>query len=70
MQGQVLNRDRDTLRLLRNIVKQKLPVVITGSKGIGKLRLVKCLAEEQGRQVVQLQLGKSTDSNDLVGSYE
>lgn len=52
VEGEVLNRDRDTLRLLRNIVKQKLPVVITGSRGIGKLRLVKCLAEEQGRQVV------------------
>ncbi|XP_073008545.1 midasin isoform X3 [Typha latifolia] len=60
---------RNLMRVLRAMqVKDKKPVLLEGSPGVGKTSLIVALAGFSGHSVVRINLSEQTDMMDLLGS--
>lgn len=63
----------DHLRILQSMmlsVRRTWPVVLAGSPGVGKTRLIERLASTVGAEIVTLAMSAETDALDLIGGYE
>ena len=59
-----------TLEALMICVENNWPVLLTGSSGSGKTRLLEYLAAVAGRKLLTFSMNSDIDAMDLVGGYE
>ena len=55
---------------LAQAVRLRWPVLLVGPSGSGKRRAIRALASATGRQLVEFSATSSTDSTELLGSFE
>ena len=58
------------MQTLAQAVRLRWPVLLVGPSGSGKRRAVRALASATGRQVLEFSATSSTDSTELLGSFE
>ena len=65
-----LSKQKKYLKQLMKCVELNLPVTLTGPEASGKSLLIKKLAELTNNKLLELIVGSSTDSSELLGCYE